>query len=465
MGARISLEDYKIRIANIHPNIEVLDEFVKETGKTKKVLTRFVKCRCKTDGYEWDASLSNLSHGTGCPKCSGVYKPSIEEVKAKLKEINENIAILSDTYINNRSKLECVCLKDGYRWKASWDHLERGEGCPECVGKRRDYTIDDIKNKISKNNTKIEILSNVYEGSAKKIKAKCLVDGYEWDVTPSSLLMGSGCPKCAGNIKYTIEEIKRNLKDLNKDIIILSDTYTGAKDKLKCQCLKHDYIWDTTWGTLSKGNGCPVCLGLKFEYTLENFQQDLKNRKIEVLPSDYVNAKTKMKFKCLVCGNTWMTVWGVVKSGSGCPECAKLKCKKENHPNWKGGITPLHIYLRNTIAEWKKIAMRESGYKCIATGKKFDVIHHVYGFDLILEETMKIVGLPIYEDIGKYTKKELQLIEDVCMDLHNKYPTGVCLCHEEHFLFHHIYGKGGNTVEQFEEFLKTRGGAIDGATN
>lgn len=401
MVVKISLEEYKAKINSINPNIEILDEFIKESGKAKK---RYAKCRCKIDGYQWEASFNSLCTGTGCPECGGVRRDyTINDIRKKVFEINPNIEILSDEYKGCKVHLKCRCKIDGYVWGVTWGHLAEGRGCPECAGKRNDYTINDIKEKVYKINPNIKIISTEYKGCNEKIKCECLLDGHEWKVKSRSLLGGGGCPKCAGNIKHTIEEIKNKLKDLNKDIIILSDKYVGVKNKLQCKCLKHNYIWQTSWASLSKGNGCP--------------------------------------------------------------ECVKLKYRRELSPNWKGGITSIRNHLRHSIGEWKKTAMEESNYKCVITGKKFDVIHHVYSYNSIIKETIEITGLPIYENIGEYTKEELQLIEYVCIDLHNKYPTGVCLCDEEHRLFHRIYGRGNNTAEQFEEFLKTRGGAIDGATN
>ena len=43
-------------------NIEILGEYVNNYTK--------IKCRCKIDGYEWEAKPNNLLNGYGCPKCS-----------------------------------------------------------------------------------------------------------------------------------------------------------------------------------------------------------------------------------------------------------------------------------------------------------------------------------------------------------------------------------------------------------
>jgi len=91
-------------------------------------------------------------------------------------------------------------------------------------------------------------------------------------------------------------------------------------------------------------------------------------------------------------------------------------------------------------------------YKCVVTGEKFHHVHHLHGFDLIMKETINETKLPIYNEINKYSDEELKELSDKCLELHYKYPLGVCLSEKIHKLFHSIYGAGRNTPEQFEEF-------------
>lgn len=126
--------------------------------------------------------------------------------------------------------------------------------------------------------------------------------------------------------------------------------------------------------------------------------------------------------------------------------------KKEKNGMWKGGISELHVHLRRFIKPWKDDSMKDCNYKCIVTGGKFDNVHHLFNFSFILEETVKIVNLPVYEQINKYTNEELKLIEDTCMNLHYEYGLGVCLRKDIHKLFHDLYGYTNNNLEQFEEF-------------
>ena len=70
----------------------------------------------------------------------------------------------------------------------------------------------------------------------------------------------------------------------------------------------------------------------------------------------------------------------------------------------------------------------------------------------IVKETFEIIGIDIYPEIKYYTLDELELISKTCLELHYKYGLGVCMLNEYHVLFHTIYGKFNNTIEQYNEF-------------
>lgn len=74
---------------------------------------------------------------------------------------------------------------------------------------------------------------------------------------------------------------------------------------------------------------------------------------------------------------------------------------------------------------WAAQVKSDGGYKCCVCGKSNTYLHshHKNSFDL-------------YE-ADRYNAN-----------------NGVILCQEHHFLLHSIYGAGGNTAAQFEEFQK-----------
>lgn len=103
--------------------------------------------------------------------------------------------------------------------------------------------------------------------------------------------------------------------------------------------------------------------------------------------------------------------------------------------------------------EWKTQSIINCNYQCVLTKDRFDDIHHIHGFNLILNETIETLDIPIKECIDDYTDVELRNLLDTFRLLQSKYPLGVCLRKDIHVLFHNIYGYGNNTQKQWNEFL------------
>ena len=122
-GKYKTTEDFKQELKEINNNIEVLGEYI--NNRTK------IKVKCKKDGYEWKVKPNDLLNGHGCPKCSGNASKTTEEFKQELKEINNNIEVLGE-YIGNKTKVKCKCKIDGYEWEAVPNSLLSGCGCPKC---------------------------------------------------------------------------------------------------------------------------------------------------------------------------------------------------------------------------------------------------------------------------------------------------------------------------------------------
>lgn len=315
---------------------------------------------------------------------------TIEYIKEELKSINPNIKIISDTYRNNREKLKCVCLLDGYEFEMNWNKLKAGRGCWKCGGSIK-LTIDEIKLKLLSINPNIEILSNQYKNNNEKLKCRCLIDGYEWNASWSTIGRGHGCLCCATNrSKFDIGLIKNELLLINPSIEIIDNNYTSSRDKLKC--------------------------------------------------------------RCLLDGNIFYMSWNSIQSGHGCKECATKAKSGSNSVFWSGGMTEIKLYLRDSIRQWKKDSMSECNYKCVISDSDFNVIHHIHNFKEIFDEVFLNTGIPKYQTVKEYTEKELTALRVENNRLHYKYGLGVCLSGEIHNEFHKIYGVKNNTLEQFNEF-------------
>lgn len=193
------------------------------------------------------------------------------------------------------------------------------------------------------------------------------------------------------------------------------------------------------------------------KYTYEIAFEEFKKKGLILLPQEYKNCALPLKYICpkhldiIQTKSLNSLLFTGIHQGTGCHYCAVENQIGEASNFWKGGISPLNVYLRDFITEWKKDSAKNCNYKCVITGEKFDAIHHLYSFNKILDETMNICNLPIYKNINQYTDEEMELLKTELVKEHYKHPLGVCLTREIHNLYHRLYGYD-NTPEQFEEF-------------
>lgn len=252
---------FKEEMKKRNPNIEILGEYV--NSKTK------VHCICLIDGYEWDATPSDLLKGRGCKKC-GYLKNSLRNTKTHeefLKEFHEknicseNIEVIG-LYQNIHKNIKCMCRIDECVWYPTPLNLLNGSGCPKCVGQYR-RTHDEFVHDIQLVNPNVIILEKIYN-TYTKVKVKCKIDNHEWEVTPSFLLTGGGCPVCANRIIIKgINDIATKRPDLIPYYDNIQDAYTSTLNntkKYKMHCIYCGYKKELSNDRLStRGFSCPIC--------------------------------------------------------------------------------------------------------------------------------------------------------------------------------------------------------------
>ena len=100
----------------------------------------------------------------------------------------------------------------------------------------------------------------------------------------------------------------------------------------------------------------------------------------------------------------------------------------ENHPMWRGGISPERNRFEKTNAykAFRKAVFERDGFKCRKCGSTDDVcVHHIRNYE---------------------SNPELRTDVD----------NGACLCRTCHREFHHRYGLLDTTPEQFAEFCAVK---------
>lgn len=116
-------EEFIDKLHEVNPNIQVLGTY--KNSRTK------IKCKCKIDGHEWEAKPDDLLKGHGCPQCMKITHEKFIQRFNKLNPYANDIEVLG-TYIGSQTKIKCKCKKDEYEWEATPSNLLRGTGCPKC---------------------------------------------------------------------------------------------------------------------------------------------------------------------------------------------------------------------------------------------------------------------------------------------------------------------------------------------
>lgn len=120
----------------------------------------------------------------------------------------------------------------------------------------------------------------------------------------------------------------------------------------------------------------------------------------------------------------------------------------------KKGYDTIAEYIRKKLIPWKNKVKEEHNYTCQVTGCRSNiVVHHIKGFNLILDEAINEINFPIYDDAREYSEEQINELFNAFFDLQERYHSYICISEEVHKKFHNIYGYGDNTEEQWNEFL------------
>ena len=322
MGIRKTHEQFVEELKNINSDISVLSYYTSAKEK--------VDCSCNICDFKWRATPDNLLHGRhGCPQCAGNMKLTHETFVKEIFEKSPTLKILSQ-YSCSANKVDVECLVCGRIWSARAGHLLNGCGCIKCRPKTPQQ-ITIIEENIKTKNPKITLLNN-YTGKNNKIKCCCNICGYIWSSYPNILIKGKECPKCLKNkIKIKItknhEEFVLEMLKINPNIKIESK-YVKCHEKVKCRCLKDNYIWYATPSNLLRNRGCPVCSNKVIIKGLN----DIATTNPELIeyfknPEDSkcfgAGSSKRVKLICPVCNTEKeMEVRTLVKNGIRCNKCS-----------------------------------------------------------------------------------------------------------------------------------------------
>lgn len=248
-----------------------------------------------------------------------------ETVDNRLKQDNRDITRIGE-YINAATKMEWECNTCNHHWHTTANSvLNLKSGCPKCFGKIK-HTNADIDSMISAG---IKRLGD-YINFDTPILWGCRTCDHTWTSSPNGVITKqTGCPVCS----FTVAGINKSAREANRVADMLKERnistvqpFSRVVDKYDFVCGVCNHTWNTAMNNLLNSNtGCQKCAGL-LPPTNDDIDARLliENRALSRV-GDYINATTKIKWKCHKCEKEWSAIPdNVLNAKSGCNICGCL---------------------------------------------------------------------------------------------------------------------------------------------
>ena len=228
-------------------------------------------------GHEWEAVISSLANGTGCPYCANKKIDSKNNFASKFPE-----KVKFWDYTKNKE--DPKKLAPGSSKKKYWFICENNHSfditlnnltslnrwCPFCAGKKvtKDDNLLIHSPKICEewNYKKNKENPENYKAKSNK-KVWCICNkGHEWEAVISSRANGSSCPFCSNrkvflqnSLSYLYPDLAKEYdykKNIVKDASLI---LAGTRESVWWKCIR-GHSWKTSVAnrTIGKTN-CPKC--------------------------------------------------------------------------------------------------------------------------------------------------------------------------------------------------------------
>jgi len=218
--------------------------------------------------------------------------------------------------LENKCDRNIYIDKHGYQYALSESNLnviKRRNSVPAQFFRNNPFTIENIKNYLSRNCSTVKLISDSVETATEDMEFECNAHGI-FKKTWNEIKNGAYCTICGRtkgneNRKRSIDEVKQGFE--NRGYLLLTDTYIDNETKMPYKCYKHikaetQFI---AWGGIVSGKGCKHCAResrikkqTKSHSVFLSEIESLHGNKLSVT-SKYVNSKTKVKVFCNDCNS------------------------------------------------------------------------------------------------------------------------------------------------------------------
>lgn len=270
-NAPVSFENLLEQFKKVHKNKYDYSLSNYQNNDTK------IKIICPVHGVFEQSPYSHKKFG--CAKCSGKGQLTTKEFIEKSQKLFSNKYDYSKTvYKNQKEKVLIVCKNHGEFSMLPANHYRNKQGCPKCRGYNKN-TDEVVKEFIEVKGDKYDYSKVKYVDSKSKLLIICKTHG-SFKQTYTNHLKG-GCPKCAGNYKYSIKELCLKFNKIHNNNYDYSNikSYRNTKSKISIICPQHGAFKQSVEVHL-RGGGCPTCNRGWSTQSVINFINDINNEDI-----------------------------------------------------------------------------------------------------------------------------------------------------------------------------------------
>jgi len=296
---------------------------------------------CKTHG-EFKTKTHTKGVKSGCPKCVGRNITSKMFIENAIKIHGDKYDYSLVQYTKSRTNIIIICKIHGKFEQSPTSHLQ-GNGCKQCfyINKKPNYkytTESFIEKVIGIHGDKYDYSKVDYQGTDTKIIIICKKHD-EFLQTPTSHLQGSGCRKCANElkklgtyydntlrVKYTIETLLQKFLSIHGDKYDYSKVdYVNNNTKIIIICKMHgEFLQKPSCHII--GQGCSKCGHLhevKIRSNTQSFIEkatEIHGDKYHYSKVDYKGHRTEVIIICKIHGE-FLQKPAYHLSGHGCSTC------------------------------------------------------------------------------------------------------------------------------------------------
>lgn len=390
----------KTDLASVNPELAAQWHPTKNAVLTPETVTagsnEKVWWQCEK-GHEWQASVYDRNHGTGCPVCNGPKYRRVIPGKTDLASVNPEVAkqwhptkngdlTPKDVTAKSNQYVWWLC-EEGHEWRTQVFQRHKS-GCPVCARKKQApqfftslSTIPELASQWHPKKNSPLTPSDVRVNSMQKVWWLC-DKGHEWQATVyARKAKGTGCPHC---VRRKVVPGTNDLQTLNPALaaewhpikngkLLPSDVTCNSSEKVWWKC-REGHEWLATIAARTRGSTCPHCLKIKKQRERKRSTAlppeliaEWHPTKNDELKPDQVSqsSRNKVWWQCAQ-GHEWQAPIIVrTKKGEGCPFCAQKFSQQtlasdnpnlaaEWHPTLNGSLLPSDVApYSGRIVWWK----------------------------------------------------------------------------------------------------------------